>query len=164
MHKLDIYSVTRVLFILPRYGTNALSKFSPDTELVLFPLQDKSLDLSALKLSCLFFSLVSLGLHSLSTASLNARVFSYRLRLSILKISTWYTLIYQQVIISGNEVEFNITFHDVPNEVISYVNMLGSLVNYSVVGDGYCTGAVKKDGYHLIFYVTVCSSYIFSFS
>ncbi|GJU67933.1 hypothetical protein Tco_1254192 [Tanacetum coccineum] len=67
MHKLNIYSVTRVLFILPRYGTNALSKFSPDTELVLYPLQDKltlgdkSLDLSAFKLSCLFFSLLSSG-------------------------------------------------------------------------------------------------------
>ncbi|GJX51286.1 hypothetical protein Tco_0278131 [Tanacetum coccineum] len=54
MHKLNIYSVTRVLFILLRYGTNALSKFSPDTELVLYPIQDKltsgdkSLDLSAL--------------------------------------------------------------------------------------------------------------------
>ncbi|GJW40607.1 hypothetical protein Tco_0066452 [Tanacetum coccineum] len=32
MHKLDIYSITRVLFILPRYGTSALSKFCPDTE------------------------------------------------------------------------------------------------------------------------------------
>ncbi|GJZ48721.1 hypothetical protein Tco_0602553 [Tanacetum coccineum] len=67
MHKLDIYSITRVLFILPRYGTNALSKFSPDTELVLHPLQDKltlgdkSLDLSAFKLSRLFFSLLSSG-------------------------------------------------------------------------------------------------------
>ncbi|GKE97987.1 hypothetical protein Tco_0021338, partial [Tanacetum coccineum] len=46
------------------YGTNALSKFSPDTELVLYPLQDKltsgdkSLDLSAFKLSHLFFSLL----------------------------------------------------------------------------------------------------------
>ncbi|GJZ44037.1 hypothetical protein Tco_0591292, partial [Tanacetum coccineum] len=56
-----------VLFILPRYGTNALSKFSPNTELVLYPLQDKltsgdkSLDLSAFKLSSLFFSLLSLG-------------------------------------------------------------------------------------------------------
>ncbi|GJT31996.1 hypothetical protein Tco_0922415 [Tanacetum coccineum] len=45
-----------------RYGTNALSKFSPDTELVLYPLQDKltsgdkSLDLFAFKLSCLFFN------------------------------------------------------------------------------------------------------------
>ncbi|GJR20013.1 hypothetical protein Tco_0968540 [Tanacetum coccineum] len=50
-----------------KYGTNALSKFSPDTELVLYPLQDKltskdkSLDLSAFKLSRLFFSLFSLG-------------------------------------------------------------------------------------------------------
>ncbi|GKF21331.1 hypothetical protein Tco_0069969, partial [Tanacetum coccineum] len=67
MHKLNIYSVTRVLFILPRYRTNALSKFSPDTEFVLYPLQDKltsrdkSLDLSAFKLSRLFFSLLSLG-------------------------------------------------------------------------------------------------------
>ncbi|GJW89125.1 putative reverse transcriptase domain-containing protein [Tanacetum coccineum] len=49
------------------YGTNALSKFSPDTELVLYPLQDKltsgdkSLDLSAFKLSRLFFSLLSSG-------------------------------------------------------------------------------------------------------
>ncbi|GKC24296.1 hypothetical protein Tco_1026446 [Tanacetum coccineum] len=49
------------------YGTNALSKFSPDIELVLYPLQDKltsedkSLDLSAFKLSRLFFSLLSLG-------------------------------------------------------------------------------------------------------
>ncbi|GJW36929.1 hypothetical protein Tco_0059849 [Tanacetum coccineum] len=64
-----------------RYGINALSKFSPDTELVLNPLQDKltsgdkSLDLSAFKLSRLFFSLLSSGLHSLSIASLNARVF-----------------------------------------------------------------------------------------
>ncbi|GJT30457.1 hypothetical protein Tco_0910732 [Tanacetum coccineum] len=64
-----------------KYGTNALSKFSPDTELVLYPLQDKltsgdmSLDLSAFKLSRLFFSLLSSGLHSLSTALLNARVF-----------------------------------------------------------------------------------------
>ncbi|GKF32993.1 hypothetical protein Tco_0106193 [Tanacetum coccineum] len=41
MHKLNIYSIARVLFILPRYGTNALSKFSPDTKLVLYPLQDK---------------------------------------------------------------------------------------------------------------------------
>nr|GEV26576.1 reverse transcriptase domain-containing protein [Tanacetum cinerariifolium] len=53
----------------------------PDTELVLYPLQDKltsrdkSLDLSAFKLSRLFFSLLSLRLHSLRTASLNARVF-----------------------------------------------------------------------------------------
>ncbi|GKC52021.1 hypothetical protein Tco_1074766, partial [Tanacetum coccineum] len=60
------------------YGTNALSKFSPDTELFLYPLQDKltsrdkSLDLSAFKLSRLFFSLL---LYSLSTALLNARVF-----------------------------------------------------------------------------------------
>ncbi|GKE82740.1 hypothetical protein Tco_1552740 [Tanacetum coccineum] len=67
MHKLDIYSITRVLFILPRYGTNALSKFSPDTELVLHPLLDKltsgdkSLDLSSFKLSRLFFSLLSPG-------------------------------------------------------------------------------------------------------
>ncbi|GJW44027.1 DNA helicase [Tanacetum coccineum] len=50
-----------------QYGTNALSKFSPDTELVLHPLQDKltsrdkSLDLSAFKLSHLLFSLLSLG-------------------------------------------------------------------------------------------------------
>ncbi|GJW36971.1 hypothetical protein Tco_0059891 [Tanacetum coccineum] len=49
------------------YGTNALSKLSPDTELVLYPLQDKltsrdkSLDLSAFKLSRLFFSLLSSG-------------------------------------------------------------------------------------------------------
>ncbi|GJU10647.1 hypothetical protein Tco_1133043 [Tanacetum coccineum] len=48
-----------------RYGTSALSKFSPDTELILYPLHgkltsgDKSLDLSAFKLSCLFFSLLS---------------------------------------------------------------------------------------------------------
>ncbi|GJW49872.1 hypothetical protein Tco_0091223 [Tanacetum coccineum] len=52
---------------LGRYGTNALSKFSPDTKLVLYPLQDKltsgdmSLDLSAFKLSRLFFSLLSSG-------------------------------------------------------------------------------------------------------
>ncbi|GJV96637.1 hypothetical protein Tco_1548214 [Tanacetum coccineum] len=65
MHKLNIYSITRVLFILPRYGINSLSKFSPETELVLYPLQDKltsgdkSLDLSAFKLSRLFFSLLS---------------------------------------------------------------------------------------------------------
>ncbi|GKE62598.1 hypothetical protein Tco_1512965, partial [Tanacetum coccineum] len=63
------------------YGTNALSKFSPDTELVLYLLQDnltsgdKSLDLSIFKLSRLFFSLLSSRLHLLSTASLNARVF-----------------------------------------------------------------------------------------
>ncbi|GKE06229.1 hypothetical protein Tco_1398247, partial [Tanacetum coccineum] len=63
------------------YGTNVLSKFNLDTELVLYPLQDKltsgdkSLDLSAFKLSSLFFSLLSLRLYSLSTASLNARVF-----------------------------------------------------------------------------------------
>ncbi|GJT54751.1 hypothetical protein Tco_0989805 [Tanacetum coccineum] len=50
-----------------KYGTNALSKFSPDTELVLYPLQDKltlgdkSLDLSGFKLSRLFFILLSLG-------------------------------------------------------------------------------------------------------
>ncbi|GKB61520.1 hypothetical protein Tco_0917706 [Tanacetum coccineum] len=67
MHKLNIYYVTRVLFIIPRYRTNALSKFSPDTELVLYPLQDKltsgdkSLELSSFKLSCLFFSLLSSG-------------------------------------------------------------------------------------------------------
>ncbi|GKA53970.1 hypothetical protein Tco_0752919 [Tanacetum coccineum] len=67
MHKLNIYSITRVLFILPRYGTNALCKFSPDTKLVLYPVQDKltsedkSLDLSAFKLSRLFFSLLSSG-------------------------------------------------------------------------------------------------------
>ncbi|GKA75254.1 hypothetical protein Tco_0781632 [Tanacetum coccineum] len=48
-------------------GTNALSKFSLDTKLVLHPLQDKltsgdkSLDLSAFKLSRLFFSLLSSG-------------------------------------------------------------------------------------------------------
>nr|GEY65485.1 reverse transcriptase domain-containing protein [Tanacetum cinerariifolium] len=50
-----------------KYGTNALSKFSLDTELVLYPLQDKltsgdkNLDLSAFKLSRLFFSLLSSG-------------------------------------------------------------------------------------------------------
>ncbi|GJR63215.1 hypothetical protein Tco_1505377 [Tanacetum coccineum] len=50
-----------------KYGTNALSKFSPDTELVLYPLQDKltsgdkSLNLSAFKLSRLFLSLLSSG-------------------------------------------------------------------------------------------------------
>nr|GEU85121.1 ribonuclease H-like domain, reverse transcriptase, RNA-dependent DNA polymerase [Tanacetum cinerariifolium] len=49
------------------YGTNALSKFSLDIELILYPLQDKltsedkSLDLSAFKLSRLFFSLLSSG-------------------------------------------------------------------------------------------------------
>ncbi|GJZ00212.1 hypothetical protein Tco_0517641 [Tanacetum coccineum] len=49
------------------YGTHALSKFSLDTELVLYPLQDKltsgdkSLDLSPFKLSRLFFSLLSSG-------------------------------------------------------------------------------------------------------
>nr|GEU80800.1 hypothetical protein [Tanacetum cinerariifolium] len=49
------------------YGTNALSKFSPDIELILYPFQDKltsedkSLDLSAFKLSRLFFSLLSSG-------------------------------------------------------------------------------------------------------
>ncbi|GJW57580.1 hypothetical protein Tco_0104311 [Tanacetum coccineum] len=54
-----------------KYGTSALSKFSPDTELVLYPLQDeltsgdKSLDLSAFKLSYLFFSLLSSGSSSL---------------------------------------------------------------------------------------------------
>ncbi|GJW47319.1 hypothetical protein Tco_0078965 [Tanacetum coccineum] len=44
-----------IMMLLRRwYGTNALSKFSPDTELVLYPIQDKltsgdkSLDLSAL--------------------------------------------------------------------------------------------------------------------
>nr|GEU71159.1 retrovirus-related Pol polyprotein from transposon TNT 1-94 [Tanacetum cinerariifolium]GEU71314.1 retrovirus-related Pol polyprotein from transposon TNT 1-94 [Tanacetum cinerariifolium] len=53
----------------------------PGTELVLYPLhdkltsRDKSLDLYAFKLSCLFFSLLSSRLHSLRTASLNARVF-----------------------------------------------------------------------------------------
>ncbi|GKF24692.1 hypothetical protein Tco_0077014, partial [Tanacetum coccineum] len=47
------------------YGTIALSKFNPDTELVFYPVQDrltsgdKSLDLSAFKLSRLFFSLLS---------------------------------------------------------------------------------------------------------
>ncbi|GJT35336.1 retrotransposon protein, putative, ty1-copia subclass [Tanacetum coccineum] len=52
------------------YGTNDLSKFCPDTELVLYPLQDKltsgdkSLDLSTFKLSCLFFSLLSSGWRS----------------------------------------------------------------------------------------------------
>nr|GEU64900.1 hypothetical protein [Tanacetum cinerariifolium] len=52
-----------------------------DTELVLYPLQDKltsgdkSLDLSAFKLSRLFFSFLSSRLHSLRTTSLNARVF-----------------------------------------------------------------------------------------
>ncbi|GKB26850.1 hypothetical protein Tco_0866251 [Tanacetum coccineum] len=67
MHKLAIYFVTRVLFILPRYRTSALSKFSPETKLVLYPFQDKltlgdkSLDLSAFKLSRLFFSLLSSG-------------------------------------------------------------------------------------------------------
>ncbi|GKE27348.1 hypothetical protein Tco_1442732, partial [Tanacetum coccineum] len=50
-----------------KYGTSALSKFSPDTELLLYPFQDKltsgdkSLDLSAFKLSCLFSSLLSSG-------------------------------------------------------------------------------------------------------
>ncbi|GKF67742.1 hypothetical protein Tco_0197421, partial [Tanacetum coccineum] len=49
------------------YGTNVVSKFSPDTELVLCPLQDKltsgdkSLDLCAFKLSRIFFSLLSSG-------------------------------------------------------------------------------------------------------
>ncbi|GJW22706.1 hypothetical protein Tco_0033328 [Tanacetum coccineum] len=49
------------------YGTNAISKFSPDTELVLYPLQDKltsgdkSLGLSAFKLSRIFFSFLSSG-------------------------------------------------------------------------------------------------------
>ncbi|GJS92661.1 hypothetical protein Tco_0799629 [Tanacetum coccineum] len=85
MHKLNIYSITRVLFILPRYGINSLSKFSPDTELVLYPLQykltsrDKSLDLSAFKLSRLFFSLLSLGLSSCW------RSYGVQLRLRILK-------------------------------------------------------------------------------
>ncbi|GKE02148.1 hypothetical protein Tco_1390131 [Tanacetum coccineum] len=83
MHKLNIYSIKRVLFILPRYGTNALSKFSPDTELVLYPLQDKltsgdkSLDLSAFKLSRLFFSLMSSGFYSCW------RSYEAQLRLSI---------------------------------------------------------------------------------
>ncbi|GKA01001.1 hypothetical protein Tco_0673666 [Tanacetum coccineum] len=83
MHKLNIYSIKRVLFILPRYGTNALSKFSPDTELVLYPLQDKltsgdkSLDLSAFKLSRLFFSLMSSGFSSCW------RSYEAQLRLSI---------------------------------------------------------------------------------
>ncbi|GKC05822.1 hypothetical protein Tco_0997432, partial [Tanacetum coccineum] len=50
-----------------KYGKNDLSKFTPDNELVLNPLQDKltsgdnSLDLSAFKLSRLFFSLLSSG-------------------------------------------------------------------------------------------------------
>ncbi|GJT87429.1 reverse transcriptase domain-containing protein [Tanacetum coccineum] len=64
--------VSSLLFSKPGeyYGTNALSKFSIDTELVLHPLQDKltsrdkSLDLSAFKLSRLFFSLLSSGLSS----------------------------------------------------------------------------------------------------
>ncbi|GJZ67018.1 hypothetical protein Tco_0630258 [Tanacetum coccineum] len=68
-----------------KYGTNALSKFSPDTELVLYPLQDKltlgdkSLDLSAFKLSRLFFSLLSSG------SSSCWRSYRAQLRLSILK-------------------------------------------------------------------------------
>nr|GEZ97026.1 hypothetical protein [Tanacetum cinerariifolium]GFA11823.1 hypothetical protein [Tanacetum cinerariifolium] len=54
---------------------------SPDTKLVLYPIQDKltlgdkSLDLSAFKLSRLFFSLLPSRIHSLRTALLNARVF-----------------------------------------------------------------------------------------
>ncbi|GJY94547.1 hypothetical protein Tco_0510908 [Tanacetum coccineum] len=95
MHKLNIYSVTRVLFILPRYGTNALSKFNPDTELVLYPLQDKLtsrdkiLDLSAFKLCRLFFSLLSSGL-----------------RLSILKVTHSYLLIVllNQLVKSRDEI------------------------------------------------------------
>ncbi|GJT30001.1 hypothetical protein Tco_0910276 [Tanacetum coccineum] len=68
-----------------RYGTNALSKFSPDTQLVLYPLRDKltigdkSLDLSAFKLSCLFFSLLSSGSFSCW------RSYGAQLRLHILK-------------------------------------------------------------------------------
>ncbi|GJU03347.1 ribonuclease H-like domain-containing protein [Tanacetum coccineum] len=41
MHKLNIYYLTRVIFILPRYGTNALSKFSPDSELGLLVVGDR---------------------------------------------------------------------------------------------------------------------------
>ncbi|GJW97460.1 hypothetical protein Tco_0179268 [Tanacetum coccineum] len=65
--KLTSTPLQEFYFVLPRYGTNALSKFSTDTELVLLPLQDKltlgdkSLDLSAFKLSYLFFSLLSSG-------------------------------------------------------------------------------------------------------
>ncbi|GJZ95718.1 hypothetical protein Tco_0668052 [Tanacetum coccineum] len=68
-----------------RYGTSALSKFCRDTELVLYPLQDKltlgdkSLDLSAFKLSRLFFSLLSLG------SSSCWRSYRAQLRLRILK-------------------------------------------------------------------------------
>ncbi|GJU00904.1 zinc finger, CCHC-type containing protein [Tanacetum coccineum] len=53
--------------IVSMYRTSALSKFSPETKLVLYPFQDKltlgdkSLDLSAFKLSRLFFSLLSSG-------------------------------------------------------------------------------------------------------
>ncbi|GJX88140.1 hypothetical protein Tco_0340154 [Tanacetum coccineum] len=68
------------------YGTHSLSKFSPDTELVLNPLQDKwtsgdkSLDLSAFKLSRLFFSLLSSG------SSSYWRSYRTQLKLSILKV------------------------------------------------------------------------------
>ncbi|GKB17401.1 hypothetical protein Tco_0851324, partial [Tanacetum coccineum] len=60
------------------YETNALSKFSPNTELVLYPLQDKltsvdkSLDLSAFKLSRLLPTQAAhLEGNSLSDYSLN---------------------------------------------------------------------------------------------
>ncbi|GKB55888.1 retrovirus-related pol polyprotein from transposon TNT 1-94 [Tanacetum coccineum] len=61
----ESFALVAHLEAIKMYGTNALSKFSPDTELVLNPLQDKltsrhkSLDLSAFKLSRLFFSLLS---------------------------------------------------------------------------------------------------------
>ncbi|GJT63691.1 hypothetical protein Tco_1015171 [Tanacetum coccineum] len=67
-HIVPIEDLNGVLIALvARYGTNAFFKSSPDTELVLYPLQnkltsgDKSLDLSAFKLSRLFFGLLSLG-------------------------------------------------------------------------------------------------------
>ncbi|GJT54747.1 hypothetical protein Tco_0989801 [Tanacetum coccineum] len=74
------------------YGTNVLSKFNPDTKLVLYPLQDKltsgdkSLDLSAFKLSRLFFSLLSSG------SSSCWRSYRAQLRLSILKEDAWEIL------------------------------------------------------------------------
>ncbi|GKE26398.1 hypothetical protein Tco_1441782 [Tanacetum coccineum] len=69
----------------------------PDTELVLYPLQDKltsgdkSLDLSAFKLSRLFFSLLS------SRSSSCWRSYAAQLRLSILKVDLQnaLTLTYQ---------------------------------------------------------------------
>ncbi|GKB47266.1 hypothetical protein Tco_0898019, partial [Tanacetum coccineum] len=110
------------------HGTSALSKFSPDTELVLYPLQDKltsedkSLDLSAFKLSRLFFSFLSSG------SSSCWRSYGAQLRLRILKVIDAPTLPISAERNLGDPIEIRVDIvHLAPVDVFPAATVISAL-------------------------------------